>query len=163
MVTELIQTTPDLTRYRPNAGVILLNENNRLFYAERADIPGAWQLPQGGIDPGEDPRTAATRELFEETAIHQLDLVAEYPHWLVYDFPSGAVKTDAAKARFHGQAQKWFMARFTGTDADIDLAQAAHHEFIDWRWALPEEILRTTVAFRQPIYGELFKHFGLMA
>lgn len=148
-------TKPDFNLYRPNAGCVVVNADGKILIAERRDIPDAWQMPQGGIDPGEDPQTAATRELFEETAIQDVAVVGEYPHWLTYEFPPGG-----KKGHHIGQAQRWFLLRFTGTT--IDLEKAVHPEFRAWKWATAAEVMAAAAPFRKPIYTAALRHFGLL-
>lgn len=157
-----LQTMPDFTKYRPNAGCVILNAQGKVLYCERADIPGAWQMPQGGIDAGEDAEKAALRELFEETAIKDVTVKGEHPTWLTYDIPQKSDQEKAVKGEFIGQAQKWFLLEYTKADNSIDLTQAQDKEFTNYQWATPEHILATVVAFRKPIYEAVFKHFGLI-
>ncbi len=156
---------PDFTKYRPNAGCVILNENNEILYCERADIPGAWQMPQGGIDMGEQAQAAALRELYEETAIEydEVEVLGEHPHWLTYNIPhQGDGQERAVKGEFIGQAQKWFLLKFKKPSDSINLAEAHDQEFTNYQWTTPEHILETVVPFRKPVYEEIFKHFGLM-
>lgn len=150
-----VPTTPDFSQYRPSAGIVITNGNGQILACERADIPGAWQMPQGGIDEGEVPEEAARRELLEETGISQIRWVANMPEWLTYDLPDNV----KAKNQFKGQAQRWFLYRFTGKDHDIDLSKAEHHEFTQWRWVTPEEMLATVALFRKPNYEKVLHHF----
>jgi len=153
---------PDFTKYRPNAGCVIVNADGKILYCERADIKGAWQLPQGGIDAGEAAQKAALRELFEETAIRDVIIKAEHPEWLTYDIPQSSAQEKAVKGQFIGQAQKWFLLEFTGNPATIDLTQAQDKEFTNYQWATPEHILETIVDFRRDLYEAVFKHFGLV-
>ncbi|KAK9949822.1 hypothetical protein M0R45_005333 [Rubus argutus] len=109
--------------YRRNVGICLINDSKKIFSASRLDVPDSWQMPQGGIDEGEDPRTAAIRELREETGVHSAEILAETPHWLTYDFPPD-VRAKLRKqwgSDWKGQAQKWFLLRFTGKDEELIL------------------------------------------
>ena len=148
--------TPNFDEYRPSAGVVLINGKGQIFAAERADIAGAWQMPQGGIDPGETPEEAGRRELFEETGIAHMRLLAHFPGWLTYDFPNGAKRTDGS---WKGQAQHWMIFRFTGPESEINLEQNPQ-EFIRWRWMQPEEMLASVALFRKPIYEKVFEQFA---
>lgn len=145
--------------YRPCVGVVLTNGNGRVFTGERLDTPGAWQMPQGGIDEGEEPVAAAFRELEEETGVTpQLSfLVDETPDWVTYDLPEHLVGK-LWKGRFRGQKQKWFLLEFTGEDHEINIAQG-DEEFGRWRWATPDEVLRDIVPFKREVYGKVIAHF----
>ena len=110
--------------YRPNVGAVLFNASGKVFVARRADIPnaealaGAWQLPQGGIDAGEDPRVAVLRELEEEIGTARAEIVGEHDAWLTYDLPAELIGT-ALRGQYRGQRQRWFALRFTGHDSDV--------------------------------------------
>ena len=149
--------------YRPNVGIMLANAGGRIFIAQRADSPGpAWQMPQGGIDAGEDPQAAALRELEEETGIGP-DLVrieARLPEPLCYDFPE-ELQGRLWKGGYRGQCQTWFLMRFLGSDAQVNL-QTEHPEFTTWRWAGPDEVLALVVPFKRHVYEAVLKAFGPM-
>jgi putative (di)nucleoside polyphosphate hydrolase len=145
--------------YRPCVGLMLVNVAGLLFIGERrGPIQNAWQMPQGGIDPGEDPRAAATRELREEVGTDRAELIAESRYWYAYDLPP-ELRPPRWGGRYHGQTQKWFGFRFTGADRDIDIA-AHEPEFVRWRWARPDEAVRLAVAFKRPIYEAVLEEFG---
>lgn len=138
---------------------MLLNAGGLVLVARRADMPAApaWQMPQGGIDWQETPREAALRELEEEIGTRKADILAESRYWLTYDFPletAGRVWG----GRFRGQRQKWFLMRFTGCDADIDLA-SEHPEFDAWRWVEPEQLPALIVAFKRQLYIDVLREF----
>ena len=150
--------TTDLP-YRPCVGVVLADAQGRVFTGERADTPGAWQMPQGGIDNGETPEIAALRELEEETGLSP-DLVtveAETDDWIRYDLPDDLIGK-VWKGRFRGQEQKWFLLRFRGQDADIDIARH-DHEFVRWRWSSPDEVLSHIVPFKRHVYAQVIAAF----
>lgn len=153
--------------YRANAGAVLFNHDGLVFVARRADLPnaegapGGWQLPQGGIDGDEDPRTAVLRELTEEIGTDHFEILDEYPEWLTYDFPPGL--SGRLPARFRGQRQRWFALRFTGSDADIRLDRDPHPEFDAWRWARLSELPALAVDFKRPIYEILARVFARFA
>lgn len=151
---------PATLPYRPCVGVVLANSAGQVFIAERLDTPGAWQMPQGGIDEGETPLDAAHRELLEETGIGSEDavLVVEHPDWLTYDLPANLVGK-VWKGRWRGQRQRWFLFRFIGDDSAITV-DVAHPEFSAWRWASPDDAVAAIVSFKQPIYRAVFSHFG---
>lgn len=144
--------------YRRGVGIMLLNRKGLVFAAERIDTPGAWQMPQGGIDAGEDPRTAAHRELAEETGIERAAILAESAGWLCYDLPP-ELRGKVWQGRFVGQAQKWFAMRFDGVDADIRIG-GAHAEFSAWQWIAPDRLPALIVGFKQPVYEAVLAEFA---
>jgi putative (di)nucleoside polyphosphate hydrolase len=154
--------------YRPNVGAVLFNAEGRVLVARRADLPnaeaaaGGWQLPQGGIDEGEDPRVAVLRELAEEIGTDRAEIIGEHPGWLSYDLPADVLGV-ALRGRFRGQRQRWFALRFLGTDADIRLDADPHPEFDAWRWAALAEVPLLAVPFKRDIYlvlAESFRRFA---
>lgn len=157
-----------LLPYRDNVGAVLFNAAGLVFVARRADLPnaegapGGWQLPQGGMDPGEDPRVAVFRELEEEIGTAKAEILAEHPDWLTYDLPPELLGT-ALGGRYRGQRQRWYAMRFTGTDADIRLDLDPHPEFDAWRWARLAELPGLAVAFKRAIYEKLAREFARFA
>jgi len=164
--TDLIHVTdPGVLPYRRNVGAVLFNEAGLVLVARRADLPDpaqAWQLPQGGIDDGEDPRAAVLRELEEEIGTARAEIIAEYPDWLSYDLPPHLVGV-ALGGRYRGQTQRWFALRFNGRDADIDLGQGPQAEFNAWRWVELSTLPELAVSFRRPIYTILARAFAEFA
>ena len=146
--------------YRPCVGVVLTNAEGLVFTGERVDTPGAWQMPQGGIDDGEEPQAAALRELEEETGVSPdlVQLVAEHPEWVDYDMPDHLVGK-LWKGRFRGQTQKWFLFRFDGADDQIDIAKH-DREFARWRWSTPAEVTRDIVPFKRDVYVQVMTAFA---
>lgn len=140
---------------------MLLNRVGRVFAAERVDTPGAWQMPQGGIDPGETPVEAAFRELREEIGTTDAVILAEHPEWLCYDFPAH-VRGKVWGGRYAGQKQKWFAFRFLGRDCDVAL-DTDHREFSAWRWVAMEELPRLIVEFKRPVYEKVVRAFRHLA
>ncbi len=144
--------------YRVGVGIMLLGHDGRVFVARRIDTPGdAWQMPQGGIEPGETPRVAALRELAEEIGTAKAEIVAESRGWLSYDLPL-EVAMRVWGGKYRGQRQKWFAMRFTGTDGDIRL-DTAHPEFSAWKWAEPAELPRLIIPFKRALYEALLEEF----
>ena len=154
--------------YRPNVGAALFNRDGLVFVARRANLPnaegapGGWQLPQGGIDPGEDPRTAVLRELAEEIGTAHASVIGEHPEWLSYDLPPHLVGV-AFGGHYRGQRQRWFALRFNGTDDEIRLDRDPHPEFDAWRWAKLSDLPGLAVGFKRPIYEVLAVSFASFA
>jgi putative (di)nucleoside polyphosphate hydrolase len=144
----------DLPFYRPGVGIMLLNREGSVFAGRRIGMPAglaAWQMPQGGIDPGETPRQAAIRELREEIGSDKAEILGETPGWLHYDLPPGLVG-NPWRGRYRGQRQKWFAMRFTGSDSDIDPAATGHPEFDAWEWVAAERLPELIVPFKRLLY-----------
>ncbi len=140
--------------YRPGVGIVLLNQRDQVFVAQRIDNPGpAWQMPQGGIDKGEEPLAAAWREMKEEIGTDRARYVGETRDWLQYDLPVELVP-QIWKGRYRGQRQKWFAFRFLGQDTDIDI-ETEHPEFSSWRWAELDELPGLIVPFKRRLYEDL--------
>ncbi|MDF0489454.1 RNA pyrophosphohydrolase [Sphingomonas sp. H39-1-10] len=153
-------TDPTMLPYRPCAGLMILNRDGRVFVGQRKDTSiEAWQMPQGGIDPGEDAEAAALRELREETGIaaDRVELIAVAPKELTYDLPPDLVGK-VWKGRWRGQRQRWFLYRFVGDDSEIDIA-TEHEEFIAWRWIEPAELPALIVPFKKALYEDILALF----
>jgi putative (di)nucleoside polyphosphate hydrolase len=150
------------TAYRPCAGVMLINAERRIFVGQRMDSASdAWQMPQGGIDEGEDAEAAALRELGEETGIkpHLAEIVARSATEHLYDLPPHLMGK-MWKGRYRGQRQIWFAMRFLGTDADVNIA-TAHQEFRAWRWAEPSTLVDLIVPFKKELYANVLAEFDI--
>ena len=148
--------------YRQNVGVMLARPDGLVFVGDRIDTPGAWQMPQGGIDPGETIREAGLRELEEETGVPPslVTVEAETGDWLRYDLPA-ELRHKLWKGKYRGQEQKWILARFHGADSDIRL-DAGHPEFQAWQWVRPEESLKLIVPFKRDVYAAAFAALGVL-
>jgi putative (di)nucleoside polyphosphate hydrolase len=148
--------------YRRNVGAALFNAEGLVFIGRRAGLPDSWQMPQGGIDPGEDPAVAVMRELREEVGTDAAEIIGEHPAWLNYDIPAEAART-AFQGRYRGQSQKWFALRFLGSDADIALDRDDHPEFVAWRWAKLADLPALVVSFKRPVYEAVAREFAAYA
>jgi putative (di)nucleoside polyphosphate hydrolase len=157
--------------YRRCVGLMVLNRAGRVFIGRRIDGPEhvdathAWQMPQGGVDAGEDPWPAALRELHEETNIRSVDKLGEIADWLCYDIPRDLVG-QAWKGKYRGQAQKWYALRFTGDEREIDVAHpgGGHQaEFAAWRWEEMARLPALIVPFKRPVYERVVKEFARFA
>jgi putative (di)nucleoside polyphosphate hydrolase len=156
--------------YRPCAGVALFNRAGRVFIGRRPQQAGpehvqgryAWQMPQGGIDDGEEPLNAARRELYEETGIRSVRLLMEAPDWYSYDLPA-EILAETWKGRYRGQTQKWFAFRFEGDDREIDVRHpggGAHKpEFVEWRWERLEALPDLIIPFKREVYENVVAGF----
>lgn len=152
-----VETRP----YRDGVGIALLNRDDLVFVGRRIDQTAeAWQMPQGGIDPGEDPLPAALREMEEEIGVSSAlaEVIAESRGWLTYDLPPD-LRDKVWKGRYRGQRQKWYLARFRGEDRDINIA-TAHPEFNQWRWIPFRTLPDMIVPFKRPIYEQIVAEFA---
>ncbi len=144
--------------YRPCVGVMLLNEEGKVFVGQRIDTrTEAWQMPQGGIDLGEEPRATALRELAEEIGTNKATFLAETKEWLRYDLPEQLVP-EIWGGQYRGQEQKWFCMRFTGVDADIRL-ETKEPEFRVWQWIEPQRLPDLIVPFKRALYLRVLEEF----
>jgi len=156
MTPEDIEKLP----YRPCVGLVVMNAAGEVFAGQRIDNPGdAWQMPQGGVDEGETPVQAALRELGEETGISadSVEVLAETADWIPYELPHDLVPK-LWKGRYRGQTQKWFLLRFSGNDAEINIVQD-HQEFSRWAWMKPDELIDKIVPFKKHTYTQVFAEF----
>ena len=153
------RTGPGGLPYRPCAGVVLINRDGLIFSGQRIEMPGAWQMPQGGIDKGETPRQAALRELVEETGVTQnkVNIISETPDWVYYDLPPELLGK-AWKGKYCGQRQKWLALEFLGQDSDVQIA-TAHPEFDCWQWIKADALLENIVPFKRDVYAQVLTAF----
>lgn len=146
--------------YRPCVGVMLMNAQGKLFVGQRkeSDVP-AWQMPQGGIDKGENPSKAALRELEEETGVSKdlVEIVDITEEWVKYDLPDNLIGK-VWKGKYRGQKQKWVLMRYLGTDAQINIA-TEHPEFSEWRWLQPNDVLAQIIPFKRAVYETVLETF----
>lgn len=158
MAKEATANPEDLP-YRPCVGLMVLNREGKVFVGKRIDQSiESWQMPQGGIDPGETPRETALRELSEEIGTTKIEFLREHPEWLTYDLPPQLLGI-AWQGRYRGQKLKWFAVRFVGTDADINL-KTEHQEFSDWKWASIDDLLSLIVPFKRETYAKVIAAFS---
>jgi putative (di)nucleoside polyphosphate hydrolase len=159
--------------YRLAVGVMLLNKTGQVWIGRRRNKALVehvadgfeWQMPQGGVDPGEDLLTAARRELLEETNVSSATLLAEAPDWYAYDLPDD-VRRSAWKGRYRGQKQKWFAFRFEGLDSEIDIDEPAggeKPEFDAWRWEAMARLPDLIIPFKRDVYVNVVKAFAHLA
>ena len=146
---------------RTGVGIIVLNKQNKIFVGKRKDNPGdKWQMPQGGVDEGEDYITAMKRELFEETSIQNIEIIKEIDKIYQYELPENLVGI-IWKGKYRGQKQKWFITRFLGEEKEINL-NTKHAEFVDWKWIEPELLPEVIVYFKKDLYLNLLKEINLV-
>jgi len=146
---------------RTGVGIIVLNKQNKIFVGKRKDNPGdKWQMPQGGVDEGEDYITAMRRELLEETSIQNIEIIKEIDKIYQYELPENLVGI-IWKGKYRGQKQKWFITRFLGEEKEINL-NTKHAEFIDWKWIEPKFLPEVIVNFKKDLYINLLKEINLV-
>lgn len=155
----MVSISPHSLPYRPGVGAMLINAQKQVFVARRIDNTAeAWQMPQGGIDAGEDPLTAIFRELKEEIGTDQAEILAESADWYCYDLPP-ELAGKIWGGKYRGQRQKWYLLRFNGQDRDINIA-TEDPEFLEWRWAEAATLPGLIVPFKRPLYQALLEEFG---
>ena len=146
--------------YRLNVGIMLVNDDGFVFVGQRSDNHSdAWQMPQGGIDEGEDPKEAALRELFEETGIatNLVEILSVSKDWVHYDLPIELIDK-LWNGQYRGQKQKWYLMRFLGSDSEVNI-QTEHPEFSKWKWMQPDNLVENIVPFKRPVYQQVIAEF----
>lgn len=155
-------TAPD-SSYRLGVGLMILNSKNQVLVGKRADLDDTsenvapWQMPQGGVDYGEDPYLAALREMKEEIGTDSVTLLTQTPQWIYYDLPK-EIATKLWGGRFVGQKQLWYVFRYDGYDVDINI-HTAHPEFCEWKWVEPADLISLIVSFKKGLYTYLVTEF----
>ena len=146
---------------RNGVGIIVLNKNNQVFVGKRKDNPGdKWQMPQGGVDEGEDYITAMKRELAEETSISSIKVIKELEKIYQYELPENLIGI-IWKGKYRGQKQKWYITRFLGEESEINL-KTKYPEFIDWKWIEPKLLPEVIVSFKKDLYLKLLTEINLV-
>tara|TARA_A100001388_G_C28490975_1_gene366969 strand:- start:46 stop:516 length:471 start_codon:yes stop_codon:yes gene_type:complete len=141
---------------RNGVGVIILNNENKVFVGKRKDNPvNQWQMPQGGVEIGESYLSAMKRELYEETSIKSIEILKEIDGFFEYELPRNLVGI-IWKGKFRGQKQKWFVAKFIGNENEINL-ETRNPEFIEWKWITPNQLPKTIVNFKKKMYADLLE------
>ena len=155
-------STPDPKLYRPCVGIMLVNRDGRVFVGKRLDNKEGdwWQMPQGGVDPGEDPDDAVLRELHEETGARpeHLEIVGRLEQELFYELPT-QLRGKLWGGKYVGQRQTWYLIRFAGSDSDIDLEAHKHPEFCEWKWVEPDLLPELIVPFKRNVYQAVVDGF----
>ncbi len=153
-------------KFRNGVGMVLVNDEKKIFAGKRSSVntkmvswflKKPWQMPQGGIEEGEDPIDSVKREMMEEVGTDKFDIIAETANWLQYMIPHGLRRHDST---FIGQRQKWFLLQFKGQDSDINLKNFSHSEFDTWRWISVGNVIRLSVHFKRNLYIEVLKEFA---
>lgn len=148
--------------YRPGVGIVLFNRDGRIFVGERLDNPGKWQMPQGGIDDGEEAEIAVFRELEEEIGTRNARILSVMKEWLFYDIPVHTANK-LWNAKYRGQKQKWIALEYLGNDEDINLSKHDTPEFMAWKWIRLDELLDYVVPFKRETYEIVMDHFSDIA
>ena len=149
--------------WRLGVGIILINQDNKIFMGERIDNKGAWQMPQGGVNVAinESLDNAAKRELYEETGVKTAKIINQSEGWYYYYLPEN-LQTRLWGGKFLGQKQKWFLFSFEGTDKEVDLQVDKKPEFNNWQWVKSQDVLHNIVEFKKEIYKKVLKEFELI-
>ncbi|WP_333023390.1 RNA pyrophosphohydrolase [Wolbachia endosymbiont of Pentidionis agamae] len=147
-------------KYRPCVGIMLFNKHGHIFTGKRYDNnqDDSWQMPQGGVDEGENFKQAALRELMEETGISTVEIIDEYEDWIYYNLPKNIIPSHWNE-KYGGQKQKWFLMRFLGTDKDINIHYTDSPEFQDWCWKSSSEVINSAIYFKKEVYQSVISGF----
>mgnify|MGYP003394360028 CR=1 FL=1 len=151
-------TPQNIHLYRPGVGIVLFSKDRRVFIGERLDNPGAWQMPQGGIDDGEEPEIAVFREMEEEIGTRNARILKVMDEWLYYDLPQ-KLSQRLWDGRYKGQRQKWIALEFMGQDSEIQLDRHEHPEFGNWKWVSRADLLSYVVPFKRIVYERAIEEF----
>ncbi|CAL7960496.1 putative (di)nucleoside polyphosphate hydrolase [Alphaproteobacteria bacterium] len=146
--------------YRPGVGAMIFNKKQEILVGQRKNTPmAAWQMPQGGIDAGENPKQAVYREVYEEVGIDKVAIIYESKHWYSYNFPEGVLNS-IYKGQYKGQRQKWFLLAFLGSDSDIKIDRDPEiQEFAKWRWVNIAALCKTAIYFKKKLYAKIVREF----
>jgi putative (di)nucleoside polyphosphate hydrolase len=147
--------------YRPGVGMVIFNAEGMVFMGERLDNPGSWQMPQGGIDEGEDPEIAVFREMEEEIGTRNARILSMMEEWVYYDLPERTAQKQHWDGKYKGQKQKWIALEFLGGDDDINLEAFAQPEFRRWKWVHIVELLDYAVHFKRDVYKKVMLEFKI--
>ncbi len=150
--------SPDPANYRPGVGIVLFNGDGLVLIAERISHPGAWQMPQGGIDAGEEPEVAVFREMEEEIGTRNAEIIGMMEDWIHYDFPA-AMSKELWNGKYIGQRQKWIALKFLGQDTDIKLNLHTEPEFSRWKWVPLADLMQYVVPFKRKVYERVIEEF----
>ncbi|MGL9726326.1 MAG: RNA pyrophosphohydrolase [Wolbachia sp.] len=146
--------------YRPCVGIMLFNKQRHIFVGKRFDRDSYWQMPQGGIDDGEELEQAALRELLEEVGTDKVEVIAKNKEWIYYNLP-GEVIPICWNGKYSGQKQRWFLMKFYGEDKDININYTDHPEFKEWRWQSVDSLVDNVISFKKEIYKTVIEEFPL--
>lgn len=145
--------------YRPCVGIMLFNKQGNIFIGKRFDSDSYWQMPQGGVDDGEELEQAALRELLEEVGTDKAEIVSKNKEWIHYNLPEEVIPT-CWNGRYSGQKQRWFLMKFCGKDKDININYTDHPEFKEWRWQNVDDLVASAIPFKKEVYKKVIEEFS---
>ncbi|QOD38362.1 RNA pyrophosphohydrolase [Candidatus Wolbachia massiliensis] len=146
-------------KYRPCVGIMLFNKQGYIFVGKRFDSDSYWQMPQGGVDDGEELEQAALRELLEEVGTNKVETVAKNKDWIYYNLPEEIIPT-CWNGQYSGQKQRWFLMKFDGENKDININYTDHPEFKEWRWQNVDNLVTSAIPFKQKVYKMVIEEFS---